>query len=229
MNRADALARLTARLADVAPDIGDRLPSERALSCAIGCSRATLRAALGQLERQGEIWRHVGQGTFRGPRPAHLPIRDMLLIEGATPLDLMQARVLLEPAVAAAAAQRATPEDVIHLTQKVQAGRSARDRAACEQADDAFHLALAGVARNPVLIGLLGYLSGTRRRAQWQRQWDRAYRRLGVDEFRVGHSDQHMAVVRAIAEADHDSAARAMRAHLATISAAMTVTEPPIR
>ncbi|MFJ1293055.1 GntR family transcriptional regulator [Paracoccus yeei] len=33
----------------------------------MGCSRQTLRAGLARLQRQGLIWRHVGQGTFVGP------------------------------------------------------------------------------------------------------------------------------------------------------------------
>ncbi len=222
MKAKDALNALSKHLNAVAPDVQDRLPSERDLSAALGCSRSTLRKALDQLEHQGEIWRHVGQGTFRGARPRHLPIRENLLIEGATPQDLMHARLLIEPAVAAVAALKANPQDIFRLTQKVDEGRAARDRAACEQADDSFHQAVASVADNPILIGLLSFLSGARRRATWQRQWDRVYRRLGVDEFRLDHSDQHMAVVQAIELADESAAAEAMRAHLLVIEEAMT-------
>lgn len=225
MKRHAVLDHLIRHLARVAPDPGDRLPSERALAQILGCSRATLRLALAQLERDGEVWRHVGQGTFRGARPRHLPLRDTLLIEGATPLDLMQARLVLEPAVAAAAARNATPQDVAFLRARADAGRTGRDRSACEQADDAFHRGIAQVAGNPVLIGLLTYLSGTRRRAAWQRHWDRVYRRLGVDEFRNEHSDQHLDIVRAIAARDAERAARAMSDHLQTILNAVTM--PP--
>ena len=100
-------ADLTEALDRLAPDLGDRLPPERVLAQRLGCSRETLRRALARLERAGEIWRHVGQGTFRGPRPRFLPLRDTLLIEGATPQDLLSARLMLEPEVAAAAAARA--------------------------------------------------------------------------------------------------------------------------
>jgi DNA-binding FadR family transcriptional regulator len=177
---------------------------------------------LDQLEQQGEIWRHVGQGTFRGQRPRALPVRDRLLIEGATPQDLMHARLVLEPAVAAAAARRATKQDINYLTGKVNAGRRGRDRSDCERADDAFHQAISSVADNPILIGLMAYLSGARRRATWQRKWDQAYRRLGVDEFRHGHSDQHKMVVDAIACGDEVGAATAMREHLLVIQDAMS-------
>ena len=74
-----------------APVGGDRLPSERELSAALGCSRETLRACYAKLEEEGIVWRHVGQGTFRGRRPRHLPVRETLLVDGATPPDLMRA------------------------------------------------------------------------------------------------------------------------------------------
>ena len=223
MNRNDAYAALVAKLATIAPDFGDRLPAERKLADIIGCSRATLRAALDQLERQGEIWRGVGQGTFRGSRPNHMPVRDTLLIDGATPVDLMSARMVLEPSVAAAAARNATDTDIRFLEARVEQGRTGTDRTACEQADDAFHTGIAKVAGNPVLIGLMSYLSGARRRAAWQRQWDRAYRRLGVDEFRVDHSHQHAAVVAAIARGDAAAASSAMSEHLGTIEEALSL------
>lgn len=206
----------------LAPDTGDRLPPERDLALRLGCSRETLRKALAALETDGAIWRHVGQGTFRGRRPRHLPVRDTLLVEGATPPDLMRARLVLEPQVAAEAALRADAADIDHLRARVAAGRAARDRAACEQADDAFHRAIAAVTGNPVLVGLLGYLSGARRRAAWQREWDRTYHRIGVEEFRTLHSNQHEWIVDAIAEADPVAAAQMMTRHLETIAAAMT-------
>ena len=134
----------------------------------------------------------------------------------------MAARLLLEPQVAAAAAERATAEDIRFLREKVQAGRQAADRTACEIADDGFHRAVARVADNPVLIGFLTFLSGARRRVAWQREWDRTYRRLGEDEFRVEHSGQHGEVVDAIADHNPEAARDAMRAHLETICRAIS-------
>ena len=226
MKQAEALIRLREALAAVAPELGDRLPPERLLARQIGCGRSTLRAALDVLEDANEVWRHVGQGTFRGPRPVRLPIRDRFLIEGAAPQDLMQARLLLEPAVAAAAASAASETDVHFLYGRVQAGRKAAGRSACEQADDAFHLGVAQVARNPVLTGLMKFLSGARRRAAWQREWDRVYRRLGVAEFQTEHSAQHARIVDAIAAGDGAAAAETMRAHLELIQSVMTVPPP---
>lgn len=210
-------------LNDLSP--GERLPAERDLARRLGCSRQTLRSCLTLFEKEGEIWRHVGQGTFRGSRPRHLPVRDTLLIEGATSPDVMQARILLEPMVAAEAARLASPEDVALLLEKVEAGRKARDRAACEQADDAFHRALAQISGNPILSGFLNYLSNVRRRVAWQREWDRTYRRIGTNAFQTLHSDQHQTIVDAIIRHDPAAAASSMTEHLNTVRIDMSLTD----
>ncbi|WP_422034913.1 FadR/GntR family transcriptional regulator [Roseibium sp.] len=197
------------------------MPPERDLASQLGCGRETLRKVLEDLEKDGEIWRHVGQGTFRGQRPTHLPLRDTLLINGVMPRDVMRARALLEPQVTGEAARKATADDVSRLREKVTAGRRAEDRLQCEIADDAFHKAVAQVAGNPLLTQVLMFLSNARRRVNWQRAWDRTYRRIGIDEFRGLHSDQHARIVDAISKADANAAITAMQVHLDTIQSLM--------
>lgn len=225
MKQSEALTALRGMVQQLAPIVGDRLPAERALAARMGCSRQTLRNALTVLEAEGEIWRHVGQGTFRGPRPSGLPVRDHLLVEFTGPADLMEARLWLEPEVAAAAARSAAPQDLVYLRDRVAAGRKARDRRDSEEADSLFHRAIAEVAGNPVLIGVLAYLADARRRAAWQREWDRTYQRMGVDEFRSVHSDQHEKIVDAIEARDEEGARTAMRSHLSTVRRAMLGSE----
>ena len=43
---------------------GDRLPPERELATAYGCSLITIRRALDELSREGRLQRHRGRGTF---------------------------------------------------------------------------------------------------------------------------------------------------------------------
>ncbi|MCG7625882.1 FadR/GntR family transcriptional regulator [Epibacterium sp. Ofav1-8] len=215
------LADLQAMLAAQRILPGDRLPCERDLARRLGCSRETLRKALAELEQAGEIWRHVGQGTFYGPRPRGHPIRERILVQGASPLQLMQARLTIEPSVAAEAAQLASRADVAYLTDLVRRGTGATTRTECEEIDAAFHRGIAEVTGNPILLGLLDYLAGVRRHAAWQREWERTYRRLGVTAFTEGHSQQHHAIVDAITRHAATEAAEAMRGHLMTIDDAM--------
>ncbi len=215
--RLGVLAALRASLDRIAPTVGDRLPDERTLARMLGCSRETARTALATLESENLIWRHVGQGTFRGHRPAAAPVRDHLLVEASSAEELMRARILVEPVIAGEAARRATEADMRHLRSCVRQCREAVDSHACESVDSLFHTSVARVAGNPILLAVLTYLSDARRRTRWQREWDRTYRRVGVAEFKGPHSDQHERIVDAIAARDERRAEGAMREHLQEI------------
>ena len=219
-------AALRESLDRLAPGPGDRLPTERALSADLGCSRQTLRGALDRLEAEGEIWRHVGKGTFRGAAPRGRPVRETVALQAVSPDQLMHARLMVEPAVAAEAARQSSAQDADYLSGLVAKGRRSRTRGEAEDADAQFHRGVAEVARNPILLGLLDYLSSARRRAAWQQMWDQTYRRVGVSEFTGLHSDQHQAVVDAIAASDGEAASAAMARHLETIAATMRRDEP---
>lgn len=220
-NTAAILVRLRVMLEAKEMTPGGKLPDERTLSAMLGCSRQTLRQALFTLESERAIWRHVGQGTFVGPQPDGHPIREAVLLQATSPLQLMQARLIIEPPIAAEAARVATPADLDRLRHVVAEGRRARSRAECERHDAAFHRAVAEIARNPILLGLLDYLAGARRRAAWQQQWDRTYRRIGASEFTGLHCDQHAAVVEAMAGRNDLQSEAAMRRHLEVIAQAM--------
>lgn len=207
---------------------GDRLPSERDLSRQLGCSRETLRRVLAEMERTGDVWRHVGQGTFYGARPLGHSIQEGILVKSATPLQLMQARRTVEPSIVAEAARLATSRDIAYLTDLVRRGERATSRADCEQLDAAFHRGIAEVTGNPILLGLLDSLASARRHAAWQRQWEITYRRLGVMEFTSRHSAQHQAIVDGIAQHDPEVASAAMVVHLDTIFVAMQLAEWPV-
>lgn len=201
--------------------MGEKLPSERKLAERLYCSRETIRRAFSVLEGENKLWRHVGQGTFRGPRPGTAPLREKLLVHATSVEEFVNARYLIEPVVAAEAARHATTSDVERLNACVVSGRIGRDRFECQKADDVFHRTVAEVAKNPVLFSILNFLSDTRRRSAWQTQWERTYRHLGIEEFTQQHSDQHQCVVDAIAENDPNGAEVAMRSHLRTIIAAL--------
>lgn len=216
-----ALIKLRRYIAESSFGPGDKLPAERALSTSIGCSRQTLRSCLKTLQAEGALWQHVGQGTFMGRLPMHAPVRETILIEATSPTDLMEARLLLEPQVAAEAARKATSEDVICLRRRLHKGRLAPDHSRCEIADDAFHATIARTSQNPVLIAFFTFLSGARRRATWQRRWDETYRSFKDTEYQSEQYEQHKAIVDAIAASDPIKAHDAMARHLETVCSEM--------
>lgn len=218
---AAALAALREILETGELTVGDKLPSERELAGRFSCSRETLRRALSALEQENEVWRHVGQGAFKGPRPGAAPLKDNVVVQAASVQELVQARLLIEPVVAAEAAKRATPANIAKLNECVALGRAGRDRFVCQRADDIFHRTIAEVAKNPILFSFLSFLSDARRRSIWQSQWDRTYRHIGMEEFTGQHSDQHQRIVDAIEARSPEAAETEMRAHLYAISQAL--------
>lgn len=218
---ATALARLRQFVRTGELAVGDRLPPERILAQRFSCSRETVRRAILVLEQENEIWRHVGQGTFYGPRPATAPLRESLTVQATSVQELVQARYLIEPVVAAEAARRATTLDIAKLNECIAVGRDGPDRFECQKADDTFHQTIATVARNPILSSILTFLSEARRRSSWQSQWDRTYRHIGIKEFKRQHSDQHQRIVDAIEHHDPKVAEAEMRNHLGAIIEAL--------
>ncbi len=200
-----------------------RLEPERVVATRLGCSRDTLRRALQMLENEGLIWRHVGQGTFTGPRPAAQPIRPAVLFELATPADLMNARLVIEPAMAAEAAERASASDIAALRTLATQTRDARDWRTYEAADSAFHRAIATATSNHLLMAILGLLSMVRDRAPWQRQHGRAFGHGPHWEYSLRQGDLHLSLVDAIAAGDGPRAHAVMREHLGEIAQLMTV------
>lgn len=213
MARADeTLERLRAALdrGDWAP--GARLPAERSLAEALGAGRGTLRKALEALEREGRIRRHVGQGTFVADAAAVAALR---LEAAPTPADVMETRLMLEPAVAAAAALRARPVHIETL-QALLAGAEGGWRE-WEHSDDRFHSAVAAASGNPLLVALLETLHGMRRRDDWSK----LRRHSHTPPRRRAFLRHHSAIADAIARRDAAAAAAAMRTHLRAVQAAM--------
>lgn len=221
MSAETALTRLRAHLAARGYGPQDRLEPERLLAPNLGCSRETLRAALAVLEREGLVWRHVGQGTFMGPRPAHEPVRVALLFEMATVADLLGARLIVEPPIAEAAANAAGSAEVARLRRLAAESGAAANFPAYERADAAFHRAIARATGNPLLVAVLDLLSAARGRARWQREHAATCRRVREREYAIQGGRMHTAIVDAIEAGNAPRARRAMHDHLHTVRVLM--------
>lgn len=208
----DALAELRRILAaqDLGP--GARLPTERALSARLGVNRATLRKALTHLEIEGAILRHVGRGTFVAPpRPDRIAA-------SASPVELMEARLALEPVVAREAALRARSDDLRHLEKCLDACDAAEDFVAFEQGDIAFHRRLAEATQNPIFAMVMEVLRSMRSTSEW----DRLKRASFNPGLRDRYRREHRAILNALDLRNRDAAAAAMFQHLQTVQAALS-------
>jgi GntR family transcriptional repressor for pyruvate dehydrogenase complex len=134
---------------------GARLPPEREISANLGVSRASLRQALKVLEIMGIISQRVGDGTYLNtgaPRVLSEPMEFLILLDGISFHELMEARLIVEPELAARAAIRASPADIAALRACIldmdKAARSDRDRLISD--DLQFHDVISRAAGNRV-------------------------------------------------------------------------------
>lgn len=221
MNQGEgALTQLRAYLAQRDLPANARLPPERELCDILGVSRGELRKALAVMESNGELWRHVGKGTFIGARPTK-EYSDVAAIAALTnPREVMQARILIEPQIAREAALNATAGDIAELKQCIQASRQAQTWRQYENSDNRLHRAVAEAAHNTVLLALFDTLNAVRRAVVWGRLRDK------IDRPPPDHHSfkEHELLVRAIEERDMDGAGQAMLRHLSHVQANLLTT-----
>ncbi len=129
---------------------GDRLPPERELAERLTVSRATIREALRVMQLQGLIESRHGSGNFiAGGRPEELA----LALNHLALNDIFECRMLIEPSIAALAAQRAADDDVARLEQILrEQGRKVARNLSTAKLDIAFHTALAEATHNRALL-----------------------------------------------------------------------------
>lgn len=201
------------------PDGDRRLPPERTLAVQLGVGRRTLRRALEVLEAEGHIWRQQGKGTFVGPRPLRGEVSLVELSSRTNPLEVIEARLEIEPALARLAALRASNGDIErlkHLAEKTEfmADGDADSR---ELWDGAFHRAIAEAAGNSLLFAFVDVVDRIRQDPTWRRLRERAR----APASQRGYVAQHHRVVAAIAARDAGGAETAMRDHLEAVRASV--------
>jgi DNA-binding FadR family transcriptional regulator len=196
---------------------GHRLPSEPELSQAFGVSRGTVREALRVLASQHliETLRGVHGGSFvAAPDPARIveDIGGALGVLVMTPRlgldDLLEARLLLEPAAARLAAERADAQTVEAVRAAAVAPRDPRDPSGFVPHLD-FHTTIL-MATGNLMFTMMGQPVSDVLRTRMERagversEWDR------VDE-------RHLEIAEHIARGDGDAAEQAMREHLTAL------------
>lgn len=205
---------------------GHTLPSEKELAEQFGVSRITVRDALRVLESQGLIQIKVGArgGAFvaaPSADPVSQSLTNMLRLKRATLADLVEARILVEPHVAAMAAQRATPDDLAAMERAIAAAREAR--AAGDRyfipTSVMFHLALAEAARNPVLLFAVNSF-----RALFHEALSAV---LPADDMAERAIADHQKILDAIRARDGARARDVMREHLSYFSERVGAPETP--
>ena len=138
---------------------GDCLPTERELAQQFDVSRTVIREAVSVVTAQGFLDVRHGSGMFVTPPDSWNAMHPLILLatdRRTALLELIQARALLEPEVAALAAQRATAEDIAALAEMVSLAGGVDEHV---DRDMAFHLILAKSSHNQVLLVMLSSIN----------------------------------------------------------------------
>lgn len=191
---------------------GDRLPPERDLARKLGVSRPVLREAMVALEVAGLVEVRMGAGTYvqAARRPARLGDA------GPSPFELLAARRMVESEVAALAATTANANDLEALSQcNADLKRAVAEGRAGVEADRAFHVGLARMAGNAVLVDIVEHLWDGMTGPILNRFHDLTNR---PGKHRTNIAD-HEAIVAALARGDGAAARQAMAAHIGHVEA----------
>ena len=189
---------------------GDFLPPERDLAAALSVSRNVLREALGVLGQKGLVRVMTGRGTMViRPSTDNVEGALSLLIEHhrISLLDLCDARLIIEPELAARAASLAEEGAIERLDELMTILVTTREDAPAHvEADRAFHAEVARAGGNRVLAAMV----------QSVRQPVTQSMLLGTSVPRaIDTSDQdHHDVLEAIRRHDPDGAREAMTRHI---------------
>jgi len=211
----EALGRLLARIEAGEIAAGARLPPERDLAEELGVARNTLRQALDRLEQDGWLVRQVGRGTFvREGRSVPLPPASLSgRMRAAAPADLMEVRLIIEPAAAAMAASRGGAEDLDRIEGCLRRSVSAKGLAEFEHWDAQLHLAIFLATKNGVLIDYCEAINAVRNEPNWYRIKQRSL----TPDLRLRYDQQHDAMVQALRDRDPEEARRLTWRHLTTV------------
>lgn len=209
-DRDDSVSRVMSWLAAAAEPDG-RLPPERRVAAELGLTRTEVRKAYAALERDGRVVRQVGRGTFlRAERFGRDDLQDVKLRTG--PREAMQARLLIEPELAALAAINASVQQISQLRNLAQETRAVASWADYETLDARFHRLIAEAAGNTLLLAVHDVVNEVRRAVIWT--WLDT-RPAGPPPDYTSFAE-HEAILDAIARRDRSGAADAMRRHLRT-------------
>ena len=196
---------------------GARLPAERVLAEQLKVSRSSVREAIRTLELQGLVVTKHGSGSFIDTQNLDAVATLMTSSQGegmgageVQLQDIFEVRHLLEPQIAALAAQRATPEDVERLAaileeqqRQIMEGETGVD------ADTEFHFALATATHNTALVKVVSAVEDVLKRSR-----DQSLQQPGRPQRSL---DSHRQILEMVGTGDHMGAREAMEYHLTAV------------
>jgi DNA-binding FadR family transcriptional regulator len=131
-------------------------------------------------------------------------------ISGTSPVDVMAARMMVEPHAASAAASNASISDLARIREAHEDALRETDPASFEKLDAEFHVQIFAATRSELLVSLHDILRLVRNQPAWIEMKRRRY----TEERRQGYCRDHDAIVQALLSRNAGLASEAMKIHL---------------
>jgi GntR family transcriptional regulator, transcriptional repressor for pyruvate dehydrogenase complex len=193
---------------------GDILPPERQLSDMIGVNRHSVREALKVLEYMGVVTSRTGIGTTLNNAAQDVLVEQFNKLGEFSPrqflFELMELRQILEPAIAALAAQRATEDDLEIMQQAMEDFKKEFENGTLgSDADERLHVAIANSTHNSTLLRLAKPIMSML--AQFREK------SLHISGRRVATYQEHERIYLAVKNRNPAQASAAMVDHMAQV------------
>ncbi|TDW17897.1 FadR/GntR family transcriptional regulator [Kribbella kalugense] len=207
----DLATSMLALIADRKLSVGDQFESVRSLAERFKVAVPTVREALRRLEATGAVELRHGSGVYVGPNVGRLVLANPLALAPSADrlVELLQARALIEPPVAAlaantrdAAALEQMARDLATAAELIASG----DHARLAEVNMDFHRSLAQASGNATLAEVVESVTVVNAREQLEI--------LHIHGDRQADLDEHRAIYDAVQSGDSDLAELLTREHL---------------
>ncbi|WP_203363181.1 FadR/GntR family transcriptional regulator [Bacillus sp. REN10] len=194
---------------------GDKLDSVQQLAENFHVGRSAIREALTSLRAMGLIEMRQGEGTYVkdfSPSGIAYPIQNVVLMDKKDLFHLMEVRKLLEVGTAFIAAEKRTQEDILKIRLALEEMKyHSNDMELGEEADLAFHLAIAEATGNPLLLSLMNHVADLVSESMKETRRICLYSEVATfDKL----NDEHEAIFEAIEEGNPEKARLEMSIHI---------------
>ncbi|REG78385.1 FCD domain-containing protein [Marinomonas pollencensis] len=193
--------------------VGDKLPTERVYAELFGVSRTLVREAFIMLEIEDLIEVRKGSGSYlKNTLASQVSLPE---ISDVGPFEMLQARQVLESAIAAQAAISITKADIQQLQETLELeGAELNSVEKANSADREFHLLIAKATQNTLLVDTATRLWEMR---DSNPMWNQLHARIKDSSYHGQWIDDHKDILMQLKKRSESGARQAMWQHLENV------------
>ncbi|MEM2960427.1 MAG: FadR/GntR family transcriptional regulator [Candidatus Bathyarchaeia archaeon] len=205
--------------------VGDRLPPERVIEEKTGVSKSSVREALSALQLAGIIKRIPGNGTYVCTSAEEVGVI-ALLEESESVEDVLEARRVIEKGVVELAIDKASTKQIQELEKiwkEMHALLEEKDYEKFFVLNERFHLALAEITNNPLILKVIHLLLRVTHQKLWKQIIMEYF--LKNESYFQQSIEEHYQIFKAINNRDKDLANKVIERHFTSVNQILQLEE----